>query len=177
MIVRGALGFCNWGIISLLDVRQFFSYSLGGKGISCNIIRENQALTTCAANSTQNYFLIARMKCREWISLRFLILFPFTLHFLILSPFPFHFLILSSFSLSPAARLPQVVQPCRRPDLKLQITNTEIQSLCVCKYGSATGHKCGQTLQVEWNVLHHLLFRHRNTQFFQSLLPTFCFEA
>ena len=30
----------------------------------------------------------------------------------ILSPFPLHFLILSPFSRSPAARLPQVVQPC-----------------------------------------------------------------
>ena len=31
-------------------------------------------------------------KCREWISLHFLILFPFPPQFLILSPFPLHFL-------------------------------------------------------------------------------------
>ena len=37
----------------------------------------------------------------------------FSLHFLILSRFPLHFLILSPFSCSPAARLPQVVQPCQ----------------------------------------------------------------
>ena len=42
-------------------------------------------------------------KCREWISLNFLILCPFPLHFLILSPFPLHFLILIPFSPSPAA--------------------------------------------------------------------------
>ena len=30
----------------------------------------------------------------------------------ILSPFPLHLLILSPFSRSPAARLPQVAQPC-----------------------------------------------------------------
>ena len=29
---RGELGFCNWGIMSLLDVRQFLSSSLWGKG-------------------------------------------------------------------------------------------------------------------------------------------------
>ena len=40
-------------------------------------------------------------KCREWISL----------HFLILSPFPLYFLNLSPFFRSRAARLPQVVQP------------------------------------------------------------------
>ena len=50
-------------------------------------------------------------KCREWISLHFLILSPFLFHFLILSPFPLHFLILAPFSRSPAARLPQIVQP------------------------------------------------------------------
>ena len=53
MIVRGALGFCNWGIISLLDVRQFFSYSLGGKGISCTIIRED--LTSNYKSQIQKY--------------------------------------------------------------------------------------------------------------------------
>ena len=78
MIVRGALGFCNWGIISLLDVRQFFSYSLGGKGISCTIIR---------------------------------------------------------------------------PDLKLQITNTEIQRLCVCKYRAATGNKYVDK-RCKWNEIY-----------------------
>ena len=41
-------------------------------------------------------------KCRESISL----------HFLIFSPFPPHFLILSSFPRSPAARLQRFVQPC-----------------------------------------------------------------
>ena len=41
-------------------------------------------------------------KCRERISL----------DFLILSPFPLHFLIISPFSRSMAARLPQFVQPC-----------------------------------------------------------------
>ena len=41
-------------------------------------------------------------KCREQISL----------HFLILSPFPLHFLILSPFPHSQAARLAKVVQPC-----------------------------------------------------------------
>ena len=50
-------------------------------------------------------------KCREWISLHFLILSPFPLRFLILSPFPFHFLILSPFFRSQAARLAQFVQP------------------------------------------------------------------
>jgi len=40
-------------------------------------------------------------KCRESISL----------HFLIFSPFPPHFLILSSFPRSPAARLQRFVQP------------------------------------------------------------------
>ena len=43
-------------------------------------------------------------KCREWISL----------HFLILSSLPLHFLILSSFPRSPAARLQRFVQPCQR---------------------------------------------------------------
>ena len=43
-------------------------------------------------------------KCRESISL----------HFLIFSPFPPHFLILSPFPRSPAARLQQVAQPCRQ---------------------------------------------------------------
>ena len=61
-------------------------------------------------------------KCREWISLHFLILSPFHFHFLILSLFPLHFLILSPFPLhsrilspfsrSPAARLQQ---PCYHP--------------------------------------------------------------
>ena len=37
-------------------------------------------------------------KCREWISLHFLILSPFPFQFLILSQFPLHFLILSIFS-------------------------------------------------------------------------------
>ena len=41
-------------------------------------------------------------KCRESISLDFIIFSPFPPHFLILSPFP----------CSPAARLPQFVQPC-----------------------------------------------------------------
>ena len=41
-------------------------------------------------------------KCRESISL----------HFLIFSPFPPHFLILSPFPRSPAARLQRFVQPC-----------------------------------------------------------------
>ena len=41
-------------------------------------------------------------KCRESISL----------HFLIFSPFPPHFLILSPFPRSPAARLQQFVLPC-----------------------------------------------------------------
>ena len=74
-----------------------------------------------AVNSTQNYFLIARMLSfqyfatkwdnflyRKWIereeiqrkwgiSHHFLILSPFPLHFLIISPFPLHFLIISSF--------------------------------------------------------------------------------
>ena len=52
-------------------------------------------------------------KCRESISLYFLMLSPFPLHFLILSPFPLHFLILSPFPRSPAARLQRVVTPCR----------------------------------------------------------------
>ena len=61
-------------------------------------------------------------KCRESISLHFLILSPFHLHFLILSPFPLHFLILSPFPLhflilspfprSPAPRLKRVLTPC-----------------------------------------------------------------
>ena len=50
-------------------------------------------------------------KCRESISLHFLILSPFPLHFLILSPFPLHFLILSPFSRSLAPRLQRVAQP------------------------------------------------------------------
>ena len=41
-------------------------------------------------------------KCRE----------PISLHFLIFSPFPPHFLILSPFPRSPAARLQRFVQPC-----------------------------------------------------------------
>ena len=58
-------------------------------------------------------------KCREWISL----------HFLILSPFPLHFLILSPFSHSPAARLAQVVQPW-----------IEIKQKCLkCKYWAISG--------------------------------------
>ena len=51
-------------------------------------------------------------KCREWISIHFLILSPFILHFLTLSPFPFHFLILSPFSRIPDARIQKVLQPC-----------------------------------------------------------------
>ena len=68
-------------------------------------------------------------KCRESISLYFLILSPFPLHFLILSPFPLHFLFLSPFSLhflilspfprSPAPRLQRVAQPC---DILFQIS-------------------------------------------------------
>ena len=50
-------------------------------------------------------------KCRESISLHFLIFSPFPPHFLILSPFPLHFLILSLFPRSPAARLQPFVQP------------------------------------------------------------------
>ena len=46
-------------------------------------------------------------KCREWISLHFLILSPVPLH-----SFPLHFLILSPFSRIPDARMQQVVQPC-----------------------------------------------------------------
>ena len=44
-------------------------------------------------------------------TLHFLSISSLSFHFLIFSPFPFHFLILSPFSHSPAARLPQVVQP------------------------------------------------------------------
>ena len=51
-------------------------------------------------------------KCREWISLHFLILSPVPLHFLILFPFPRHLLILSPFPCIPDARMQQVVQPC-----------------------------------------------------------------
>ena len=50
-------------------------------------------------------------KCRESISLHFLIFSPFPPHFLILSPFPLRFLFISSFSLHfLAARL----QGCNR---------------------------------------------------------------
>ena len=62
----------------------------------------------CPRNEKSERFLKMKMrKCREQIPL----------HFLILSPFPLHFLILSPFSRSPAARLPQVVQPCHRASI------------------------------------------------------------
>ena len=52
-------------------------------------------------------------KCRESISLHFLIFSPFPHSLSISSPFPLHFLILSSFPRSPAARLQRFVQPCQ----------------------------------------------------------------
>ena len=49
-----------------------------------------------------------------------------------LSPFPLHFLILSPFSRSPAARLPQVVQPCTNASQNLSdhLTDVRIELTC-----------------------------------------------
>ena len=70
-------------------------------------------------------------KCRE----------PISLHFLIFPPFPPHFLILSSFPRSPAARLQRFVQPWVAPFLKVVS-----QSLCL---GSLTPDQ----IYTSWSII------------------------
>ena len=77
-------------------------------------------------------------KCRESISLHFLIFSPFPPHFLILSPFPLLFLILFPFPRSPAARLKRVAQPWLANGFKSYLSLVDLSS---SPYQSYQGRK------------------------------------
>ena len=87
-------------------------------GIKHLTLRQNETIFDIGNGEREGGNKEKMRKCREWISLLFLIIFPFTPHFFILSPF----------SRSLAARLPKVMQPCSAHNKR-----TAVESGCVLR--------------------------------------------